>query len=160
MPYRLTRPSLLCTLLAISACQTPAILQSPEPSALLPALQQLENQQYQTAETEFQTALKTDNELLKQQALAGLCLVHLQNQDINAATSALDELYLRALRKPQSDSSLRMLRLSLTLSVESAMHLATENQARLAAEAKQLQLRSEAQALQQALEKLRQLSLQ
>lgn len=156
MPLRLI---LLCTFV-ISACQTPPTLHTPEPIAIQTALQHFENKQYQAAATSFQAALNTGSERLSQQALAGLCLLHLQNQDIVAATTTLDELYQRALRKPQSDNSLQMLRMSLQLNLENTLRLNLESQSRQAAEAKQQRLYKETLALQRALAKLRRLSLQ
>ncbi|MFT6164844.1 MAG: outer membrane protein assembly factor BamD (BamD/ComL family) [Zhongshania aliphaticivorans] len=159
MPLRLSCLTLLCTFV-ISACQTPPTPRTPEPIEIQTALQHLENKQYQAAATSFQAALNTGSERVSQQALAGLCLLHLQNQDIAAATSTLDELYQRALRKPQGDNSLQMLRISLQFNLESTLRLNLESQSRQAAEAKQQQLHNETLALQRALAKLRQLSLQ
>ena len=159
MPLRLSCLTLLCTFV-ISACQTPPTPHAPEPIEIQTALQHFEHKQYQAAATSFQAALNTGSERLSQQALAGLCLLHLQNQDIVAATRTLDELYQRALRKPQHDNSLKMLRISLQLHLENTLRLTLESQSRQAAEAKQQQLHNEVLALQRALAKLRQLSLQ
>ena len=159
MSLRLPCLTLVCTL-AISGCQSPQTSPKLEPAELLTALQHIENQQYPNAEADFQTALNTGSELVAQQALAGLSLLHLQNKDINSASKALDELYQRALTKPQGDTSLKLLRLSLKFSLENTLRLTIESQNRQAAEAMQQQLYSETQALQRALAKLRQLSLQ
>jgi len=148
--------------LALSACQSPATTPPPnnEQAVLFRSLALLDNKQYQAAEPPLQNLLNSRSELIHQQALAGLCLLYLQNQEMNKATATLDELYQRALRAPQGDASLKMLRLSLHVSLENTLRLNTESQARQAAEAQQLKLRNESQALQRAIEKLRHLSLQ
>lgn len=150
----------LLSALFISGCQTPTEYQKPDSDTLSTALQQIENQQYQSAKTTFEVALNSDSELASQQALAGLCLLHLQNQNIELATKTLDAFYQRALRKPQGNTSLKLLGLSLKLNLENSLHLTLEREARVAAETKQQTLYDETQALQRALQKLRQLSLQ
>ncbi|MEX1668118.1 hypothetical protein AB4876_04295 [Zhongshania guokunii] len=162
MPRHLPTLTLLSSL-ALSACQSPANnapASNNEQAELLSSLVFLESKQYQTAEPQLQNLLNSRSELVHQQALAALCLLYLQNQELNKATTKLDELYQRALREPQIDANLKMLRLSLQIGLENALRFNIENQARQVAEAQQLKLRNESQALQRAIEKLRHLSLQ
>jgi hypothetical protein len=91
-------------------------------------------------------------------------LVQLQrpsNQaELQAATQTIDQLYRRAKRHPIKNPNLDMLILSLQLGLTKSLHLSSEQQYHLQAEQRYQQLQKEALALQQALEKLRRLSLQ
>jgi hypothetical protein len=160
MPARHHCLTLLSALL-ISACQTPTEpTVKPAKDSLANALQLMESQQPLSAKASFEASLNSGSELASQQALAGLCLLYLQAHDIESATTALDAFYLRALRKPQTDTSLKMLGLSLRLNLENSLLLTLERKNSETAEIKLQALSDEIISLRRALQKLRQLSLQ
>ncbi|MFT5887820.1 MAG: hypothetical protein ACI9BO_000633 [Zhongshania sp.] len=155
--------------LLISGCQTPVELvitpKQTDTTSLNKALAALTEGQHQTAKELFTREFNTcSDELRCQQALAGMGLVQLQSSsnqpELQAATQTIDQLYRRAKQQPLKNPNLEMLILSLQLGLTKSLQLSSGQQYHLQAEQRYQQLQKEALALQQALEKLRRLSLQ
>ena len=145
---------------------TPPALNSDSPSTSVSQAQhQLNMQQFATAEADFQLLLKssTDQSTI-QQSLAGLTLVYLHPNSpkfsLALATATMDRLHQQMMRWPQNDPSLEMFLISAKLCLEQGINLNREIVLRKNAEAEQQKLLNETFALQRAIEKLRQLSMQ
>jgi hypothetical protein len=155
--------------LLVSGCQTPvAAVITPkqtDTASLNKALAAMNQGQHDTAKELFTQEFNTcSDELRCQQALAYMGLVQLQSSrnqaELQAATKTIDQLYRRAKQQPLKNPNLDMLILGLQLGLTKSLQLSSEQQYHLKAEQRYQQLQKEALALQQALEKLRRLSLQ